>query len=79
MSEWISVKDRLPEEGQGLVLVYAPNNKYVAFQLDEWSMQREAPVSFSSATIEVGEGWDNFEFEEITHWMPLPNPPKEQE
>jgi hypothetical protein len=38
-------------------------------------MQREAPVSWSSATIETGLGWDDSDYDDITHWMPLPLPP----
>jgi hypothetical protein len=67
---WISVQDRLPTVGEQ-VLVYVPNSQYGKVQIDTWDMQREAPVSFSSATIEIGHGWDNHEFEDITHWMPL--------
>ena len=43
--------------------------------ITDWSMQRESPVSWSSATIETGYGWDGFYENEVTHWMPLPEPP----
>lgn len=70
MNEWISVKDRLPEDGE-LVLVIADgeyeNTKLVgAYQLADYS---------------EGEGFilSEFPFAEnitVSHWMPLPEPPK---
>ena len=60
MSEWISVKDTLPELEQE-VLVYA-NREY---------LKRKIHTHFY---------WCLADFEDlkITHWMPLPTPPKEQ-
>lgn len=71
---WISVEDRLPTTGDP-VLVYRPSGKYDKVWIDCWREQPEAPVSFSSATISVGHGWDEHDFEDVTHWMPLPAPP----
>ena len=60
MSEWISVKERLPEEDVVVIL---------------------------TDHIDVGTGWFNgkgwrtpfadIDEYRITHWMPLPEPPKE--
>lgn len=76
MSEWISVKERLPEK-DGWYLVYAPrywgNSKiygldglaYSNFKhnyKDHWGIERG-----------TGRGWPGI----VTHWMPLPDPPKE--
>ncbi len=67
MNEWISVKDRLPEEDKPYIISYRSN--------DEQKV--------------VGAFWDSFEgynqfttdegliYEDVTHWMPLPNPPKQ--
>lgn len=75
MSEWISVDDRLPELGVE-VLVYKPASKWGKIQFDTWDEQHEAPLSWSSATIPTGFGWnDTDDFYDITHWMPLPPPP----
>lgn len=92
MSEWISVKDRVPEFGQ-LVLAYVKNKfppgrfnrdgVYVAKLEDKvpnpdpegkrnfWGI----PGYDSEWTI---EGWSYFTEPEVTHWMPLPEPPKEK-
>ena len=64
--EWISVKDRLPKATKinDAVLVYAPT------MIDDkiWKLY--------STLIENGlpsTGWAK----DITHWMPLPEPPKQ--
>ena len=66
MSEWISVKDRLPQPG-----------RYVACIAKRNPFSRLMPMV---ARIEKN-GWANPITEqyisEVTHWMPLPEPPKE--
>ncbi len=60
MSEWISVKDRIPGWRDGKVLVFGP----YGFNICERTVNGRW----------IGKGgvgrW-------ITHWMPLPLPPKE--
>ena len=57
-----------PKKGT-LCLVYKPNNTYCKFWVDEWIDLYESPVSWSSATICVGEGWaDEDVMDNITHW-----------
>ena len=60
MSEWISVKERLPERWQN-VLAYRKNKK-VRMEFicsnGEWEMDDACMPS-------------------VTHWMPIPEPPKE--
>ena len=67
---WIGIDERRPEMDEP-VLVFNPNGP-LHVSIDEWCIYREAPVIWSSAAIETGEGWANHEFEQITHWMPLP-------
>jgi hypothetical protein len=66
VQEWISVKDRLPEN-EKCVLVYSQDGgvaegKYNA-RFNEWVQFR----------------WNVTELKNVTHWMPLPEPPKEVE
>lgn len=67
MTEWISVKDRLPNKGQD-VLIYRSGfrvdlmNVHMYLGEDRWE-------------DEYGY-WETTETEGITHWMPLPEPPK---
>ncbi len=72
-SAWISVQDRMPPDDTP-VLVYVPGNEMLAFAIDQWQMQREAPLGWSSATIETGMGWGDHDYEDVSHWMPLTAP-----
>ena len=62
--EWISVKDRLPDK----------ENEVLVFEF-----RGDVSMAYIS-----GYEWRNFESDfkmdssYITHWMPLPEPPKEQ-
>ena len=64
--EWISVKDRLPEDNTN-VLVYRGSliSVYTYIGHNEW----EDDYGYWSRTDDDG----------ITHWMPLPEPPKEED
>lgn len=59
---WISVSDKLPEEGQEVVIHIGDDNELVRFWNYRWVGQEE---------------W--FILDLPTHWMPLPEPPKEGE
>lgn len=77
MSEWISVKDRLPEKIANKVIVCCKNG-YVGFGHYEkfngfqtwYNLESQKPFT----------DWDlkNCETYEVTHWMPLPQPPEEE-
>jgi hypothetical protein len=64
MSEWISVKDRLPLLG-----------REVRIRLDDTSELQDA-IWQSDGDWWWGERF--FAFERVTHWMPLPDPPQPQ-
>lgn len=74
---WISVGDGLPEPGTECLVwvrsLYTTPGKYYA-TVDTWDEQREAPLSFSSATIPVGLGWNDHEFDDVSHWQPIAPP-----
>lgn len=92
MSEWISVKDRLPEFKER-VLAYVKNKDpegrfnregvYVA-QLEDKVPKHDPegkrnfwgiPGYDSEWTVWA---WSCFTEPEVTHWRPLPEPPKEE-
>ena len=61
---WISVRDRLPEKGEE-VLVFDTRENWIGFA---WLRPDETWTAL---------GFDfPFDLGEVTHWMPLPNPPK---
>ena len=76
VQEWISVEDRLPEES-GL---------YITFGCT--AVPVRLPHNFDKDMGKFGVWWDYdtdgkkhpryrfIEAEDITHWMPLPEPPK---
>ena len=67
MSEWISVDELLPEKSEDNILVYFDDGEFTVGE-------------FEKGPNGTGE-WHYFcEFTgEITHWMPLPDPPKKPE
>lgn len=86
MSEWISVNDDLPNEDE--VVLAAVKKK--SFNSDEY-VYMPATYESGERSEErlVGNGWyedryygyyddiyDREILDEVTHWMPLPNPPE---
>jgi hypothetical protein len=63
MSEWISVEDELPEKSGYVFVVHKSNLPFVA-SYGVWGEE---------FTV-VGGGEDSV-VHEVTHWMPLPEPP----
>ena len=64
VQEWISVTERLPEKGEE-VLVFDTRENWTGFA---WLRPDETWTAL---------GFDfPFDFGEVTHWMPLPQPPK---
>lgn len=59
-NEWVSVKDRLPEQSGYYLCTYVFDNH--RFYYDRWFWESEKRFATT----------DN-----ITHWMPLPEPPNE--
>lgn len=87
MSQWISVKDRLPEEEENvLVLVreiehYGRHREkrtvyrsvYVGWCVDgEWATMYCHGYQYIENESEKDTNCDY----DVTHWMPLPKPPK---
>ena len=64
MSEWISVKDRLPELDKE-VCVYHPESDEPVY----------SDMMFTSMSGTIRWDWK----EGVTHWQPLPDPPQEGE
>jgi hypothetical protein len=69
--EWISIKDRLPEQNQNVLIIDIHKRMATAI----YSKEKECwdPGYFDC--------WDTDhccgrELDETTHWMPLPEPPK---
>lgn len=65
---WINVKDRLPENGQCvLVIIYKENKYWEPFTCDYDGGFYDPMDDLSN------EDWSDT----VSHWMPLPEPPKQ--
>ena len=65
VDEWISVNDRLPEAG-GYVVCIAKRNPFSRF------MRMVARIEKNGWVNPITEQY----ISEVTHWMPIPQPPK---
>lgn len=67
MSEWISSEDRLPPYGLPVLVVYHGVVQQAAYVRDigEWQAAND------DTSDHMPEGF-------VSHWMPLPYPPKEE-
>ena len=66
VQEWVSVKDRLPDAG-GYVVCIAKRNPFSRF------MPMVARIEKNGWVNPITEQY----ISEVTHWMPMPEPPKE--
>lgn len=82
MNEWISVKDRLPEK-DGNYLCYlecgavceAAFDSTIASEGEEFPFGEWVAVYNSDTLGFTDSYWE--EYDAITHWMPLPEPPQD--
>ena len=85
VQEWISVKDRLPEMGEH----YQSEDVLVCidYRPDDPDTTKDSYVSIDHVDFNCfGQGWFSCERDDprdgepspyfVTHWMPMPNPPK---
>lgn len=84
--KWISVKNELPKSDQ-IVLIRRNDNSLFVAKFDDYTNSLESVRDFYLANINFGDlpryclgyadvygtGYGN-----ITHWMPLPNPPEDK-
>lgn len=73
VSEWISVKDKLPD-GSNQHIICLINNEPIACIVHDADICLSLDLSFHWPT----KKWikDKY-YAKVTHWMPLPKPPKE--
>ncbi len=67
MNEWINVKDRLPNREQKVLCCSRQGDLFIGKYLDAEYVKGIA--AFIDAVKDYARG--------TTHWMPLPEPPKE--
>ena len=76
MNEWISVNDRLPETDNDYLVLTESKDIFKAY-FNEYSKEfgSYSDIYDTDTLGYVDSEW--LKYEEITHWMPLPQPPKE--
>lgn len=85
MSEWISVKDKLPTIGVWVLgWLFLPKNPPASGPVigQYTGCERDEPESFGRVRMTKDCWWANgiyYPRGHFTHWMPLPDPPKETE
>lgn len=68
-NKWISVTDRLPEVGKEVLVCDTRDGFWGTFYLEK--------RAFNKFCWNDGDGW-RLPSDEVTHWMPPPEPPKEE-
>lgn len=71
--EWVKCSDKLPEDGVE-VLVYTPITKSITVAYLTYDHDDNPIVYF---IIDFDENDQNISLKDITHWMPLPEKPKD--
>ena len=73
MNEWIRIEDRLPEEKKDVLVMFGNGDMAVASM--GIAKDDDGVYTYWSATTD--EGWITDCTYKPTHWMSLPEPPKE--
>ena len=87
-AKWISVKDRLPELEQSsfairkesnCVLIASDGNVHVTHLCEKWYDRTQVVFEACDCGCRGHDmEQDEWELDKVTHWMPLPEPPKEE-
>lgn len=72
MTEWISVEERLPD-CCGMSVLMVAVNQYSQTRVVKGFTDYQCPITFHTNEREYDGIWSAWD---VTHWMPLPNPPK---
>ncbi len=70
---WINVDDRLPERKGVFLVAYHPCH------WDNISPETEVGIdTFRGGKSMSNKAWARNKYQRVTHWMPLPEPPKDE-
>ena len=69
IQKWISVEERLPELEEEVLVCDIDNDRNYK---DVWSLEDDE----DGGVVWAGKNGEWYSLDEVTHWMPLPEPPK---
>lgn len=72
--EWISVEDRLPELKDDSVLAHFENGSIETIHIEDYF--KPITNGFNANGEQIYTKWYLHHNPLVTHWMPLPTPPK---
>ena len=75
MTEWISVKDKLPNDGDVVMIQYRTPYELLITTAVYHAFRQVLFWSIISPNSMLGSGEVVHDY--ITHWMPLPKPPED--
>lgn len=70
--QWVSCKDRMPEDNTLVLFVYVSENGVKSVHYG----YHQTLKGLGSSWAKPSGGWHYYD-DDITHWQPLPEPPKE--
>jgi hypothetical protein len=70
--EWISIKDRLPEDEELVVIFNGSDDEYPIL-----TAKLSSPGPNGTWYEPIHHEWD-IDFKFVSHWMPLPKPPNQE-
>ena len=82
MSNWISVEDEIPNDDEHVLLNLSYTSQEIDYDSGECIGDEKIETTIAIGCIRDGVIWIdfdddfNFDLSDITHWMPLPEPPK---
>ena len=72
MSNWISVKDKMPESKKGVIIHLTSGFITVGYLTSNTPHERKWQLFGDKVTLFVEDAT------EVSHWQPLPEPPKRE-
>lgn len=70
MGEWISIKEKAPIDGQRVIYYFEPLGMF----LGKYATCKGSDAEYGTHCFYSEHGYLT---DDVTHWMPLPEPPKD--
>ena len=71
-NQWISCKDKMPEDNISVLFCYVSENGVKSVHYG----YHQTLKGLGSSWAKPSGGWE-YSDEDVTHWQPIPEPPKE--